>query len=170
MPDELFSEQRLDPCRHLLQLFRDEGLKLTTAESCTGGLIAALLTEIPGSSDVYERGFVTYSNEAKVEMLGVHTALIAQCGAVSAPVAKAMALGAMHQSLADVAVAVTGLAGPGGGSAQKPVGLVYVAVALHGRDPLVEEFRFGDIARSRVRLKTVDAAFTLLRRAITVTG
>ena len=168
MPAQLFAEQRLVPCKLLLQHFREQGLTLATAESCTGGLIAALLTEIPGSSDVFERGFVTYSNEAKVEMLGVHTAMIAEYGAVSKQVAIAMALGAKHESLADVAVAVTGIAGPTGSTAQKPIGLVHIAVARNGHDPLHEECRFGDIGRCKVRVKTVEAALALLRRAITV--
>ena len=166
MPTQLFSEQRLVPCAQLLQQFREQGLTLATAESCTGGLIAALLTEISGASDVFERGFVTYSNEAKVEMLGIHTAMLNEYGAVSRQVAIAMALGAKKQSLADLAVAVTGIAGPEGGSAEKPVGLVHIAVARNGFDPLHEECRFGDIGRSKVRVKTVEHALSLLRKAL----
>ena len=108
------------------------GLKLATAESCTGGLIAAILTEVPGSSDVFERGFVTYSNEAKTELLGVPAELIEKHGAVSEEVARAMASGALGHSRADIAVAVTGVAGPGGGTTAKPVGLVHLAAARRG--------------------------------------
>ncbi len=119
----------------VLQRYRADGLKLATAESCTGGLIAACLTEIAGSSDVVERGFVTYSNEAKSELLGVPPALIADKGAVSAEVAEAMADGALAQSHADAAVSVTGIAGPGGGTAEKPVGLVYLGACRRGGRP-----------------------------------
>jgi nicotinamide-nucleotide amidase len=113
----------------VLDLFRARGLKIATAESCTGGLVAGALTEIAGSSDVVDRGFVTYSNEAKQAMLGVPAATLKRYGAVSAETAAAMAKGALKHSLADIAVAVTGVAGPGGGSKQKPVGLVYFAAA-----------------------------------------
>ena len=119
----------------LLEECRTAGLKLATAESCTGGLIAGCLTEIAGSSDVLERGFVTYSNEAKSELLGVPPALIADKGAVSAEVAEAMADGALAQSHADAAVSVTGIAGPGGGTAEKPVGLVYLGACRRGGRP-----------------------------------
>ena len=119
----------------LLDRYRAAGLKLATAESCTGGLIAACLTEIAGSSDVVELGFVTYSNEAKSELLGVPAALIAEKGAVSAEVAEAMAEGALAHSRADAAVSVTGIAGPGGGTAEKPVGLVFLGACRRGRRP-----------------------------------
>jgi nicotinamide-nucleotide amidase len=119
----------------VLDRYRAAGLKLATAESCTGGLIAAALTEIAGSSDVVERGFVTYSNEAKTELLGVPAALIAEKGAVSAEVAEAMAQGALAQSHADAAVSVTGIAGPGGGTAEKPVGLVYLGACRRDGGP-----------------------------------
>ncbi len=119
----------------VLDRYRADGLKLATAESCTGGLIVASLTEIAGSSDVVERGFVTYSNEAKTELLGVPAALIAEMGAVSAEVAKAMAQGALAQSHADVAVSVTGIAGPDGGTAEKPVGLVYLGACRRNGHP-----------------------------------
>ena len=119
----------------VLDRYRAGGLKLATAESCTGGLIAAALTEIAGSSDVVERGFVTYSNEAKSELLGVPVALIAEMGAVSAEVAEAMAEGALAQSHADVAVSVTGIAGPDGGTAEKPVGLVYLGACRRDGSP-----------------------------------
>ena len=119
----------------VLDRYRAGGLKLATAESCTGGLIAAALTEFAGSSDVVERGFVTYSNAAKSELLGVPAALIADKGAVSAEVAEAMAGGAIERSRADASVSVTGVAGPGGGTPAKPVGLVYLGACRHGKEP-----------------------------------
>ena len=119
----------------LAQALRERGWRLATAESCTGGLIAAACTALAGSSDWFDRGFVTYSNDAKVQMLGVDAALIAQHGAVSREVACAMASGALRQSPADLAVAVTGIAGPGGAVAGKPVGTVWLATALKGREP-----------------------------------
>src|SRR5688572_27164371 len=138
----------------LLDLYRSKRLKIATAESCTGGMIAAALTDIGGSSDVFDRGFVTYSNEAKTELIGVPAALIAQHGAVSLHVAREMALGALQHARADVAVAVTGIAGPGGGSDAKPVGLVYLAVARAGGQPAIERHQFhGD--RAAIRRETV---------------
>ena len=125
-------------------------------------MIAGLFTEIPGSSDVFERGFVTYSNEAKEDLLGVPTDLIHKHGAVSQDVARAMAEGALKHSLAQIAIAVTGIAGPGGGTAEKPVGLVYIAAAMTGRETHLRECRFGDIGRSDVRLATVAEALNLL--------
>lgn len=150
----------------LLELLRSQRLKLVTAESCTGGLIAALLTELPGASDVFERGFVTYSNTAKTQMIGVDAGLIATHGAVSREVALAMAAGALVHSLADVSVAVTGLAGPGGGSATKPVSLVHIAAARTGASPIHREFRFGDIGRNEIRLKSVMAALDAVRQIV----
>lgn len=114
-------------------LCNEKKLKIAVAESCTGGLLSAWLTEIPGVSAVFERGFVTYSNEAKTEMLGVNAALIAKHGAVSAEVARAMAEGALSHSTADIGIGITGIAGPDGGSREKPVGLVYIAVAREKR-------------------------------------
>jgi nicotinamide-nucleotide amidase len=149
----------------LLDHLRKRGLKLAAAESCTGGLLTALLTEIAGSSDVVERGFVTYSNAAKHEMLGVPEAMLAEHGAVSEPVARAMADGALAHSAADVAVAVTGIAGPGGGTAAKPVGLVHFAAARRGGGVLHRECRFGDIGRSEVRIASVREALQLFSRA-----
>jgi nicotinamide-nucleotide amidase len=148
----------------LLDTLRARGLKLATAESCTGGLITALLTEIAGSSDVVERGFVTYSNAAKMELLGVPEAMLAAHGAVSEPVARAMAQGALAHSEADIAVAVTGVAGPGGGSAAKPVGLVHIAAARKGGAALHRECRFGDIGRSPIRVASVAVALQLISR------
>lgn len=139
------------------------GLKLATAESCTGGMIAAALTDIAGSSAVFERGFVTYSNEAKHELLDVSFSLIDQYGAVSSEVAQAMAEGALKHSRADMAVAVTGIAGPDGGTPAKPVGTVYIAVARREGSCYVERHRFeGD--RQRVREQTVVAALRLAER------
>ena len=143
---------------------RARKLRIATAESCTGGLIAGLLTEIPGSSDVLDRGFVVYSNRAKSDLLGVPGDLIADQGAVSEAVVRAMAEGAVENSNAHMAVAVTGIAGPGGGTGLKPVGLVHIAAAREGRSILHEAHRFGDIGRSEIRLKSVEAALELLRQ------
>jgi nicotinamide-nucleotide amidase len=146
----------------LLDLYRRHGWMIATAESCTGGLIAATLTEIAGSSDVVDRGFVTYSNEAKSDLLGVPEDLIATHGAVSAEVAAAMATGALARSRAAVTVAVTGIAGPGGGTAEKPVGLVYIGLARRDRpEPSIERHVF-DGRRHEVRLQTVVRAIDLL--------
>ncbi len=147
----------------LLALYRKAGLTLATAESCTGGLIAACLTEIPGSSDVLERGFVTYSNAAKTELLGVGADMIRKHGAVSAQVARAMAEGALAHCPASVAIAVTGIAGPGGATPGKLVGLVYLACHRRGREISVERHGFAGNRRA-VRLASVAAAFELLRR------
>ena len=150
----------------LLQACRARGWMVATAESCTGGLVAALLTEIPGSSDVVERGFVTYSNEAKSEMLGVPAAVIAAHGAVSEPVARAMAEGALAHSRADVAVSITGVAGPGGASAKKPVGLVHFGLATRDRRTRHLERRYGDLGRTQVRARAVEDALALLEGAL----
>lgn len=161
----MFPKPFADLAEPLLADCRRRGLKLATAESCTGGLIAACLTEIPGSSDVVERGMVTYSNQAKTELLGVPAALIERHGAVSAEVAAAMAEGALARSAADLAVAATGIAGPGGGSATKPVGLVFIGVARRGGPAETRRCQFaGD--RSAVRLATVEAALRLLGAAV----
>lgn len=144
----------------VLDRFRAAGLRIATAESCTGGLIAAGLTAFAGSSDVFERGFVTYSNEAKVDLLGVPAELIAAHGAVSAEVARAMAEGALAHSHADIAVSVTGIAGPGGGSADKPVGLVYIGSARRDSTVTTERHLFsGD--RAAIRRKAGAAALGL---------
>jgi len=146
----------------LLKKCRSLGVTLVTAESCTGGLIAATLTEIPGSSDVFHRGFVTYTNPAKVDMLGVEPDLIEQQGAVSELVARHMALGAVERSTAHIAVAVTGIAGPGGGSDDKPVGTVHIAVADTNGNTRHEKCVFKDASRTEVRQKTVLRAFELI--------
>jgi nicotinamide-nucleotide amidase len=145
---------------------RNLGRRIATAESCTGGLVAAALTEIAGSSDVFERGFVTYSNEAKMEMLGVSEDVISTFGAVSVATAWAMALGALMHSDADVAVSITGVGGPGGATANKPVGLVVFARAVRGEDPeavFAGTRQFGDLGRAEVRRQAALVALELLR-------
>lgn len=148
----------------VLDLFRARGLKLATAESCTGGLVAATLTEIAGSSDVVDCGFVTYSNEAKQNLLGVPAATLKRHGAVSGETATAMAAGALKNSRADVSVAITGIAGPDGGSKQKPVGLVHFAAASRDGRRIASSRRYGKIGRRRVRQRSVAEAFELLRK------
>jgi nicotinamide-nucleotide amidase len=149
----------------LLAACRARGIMLAIAESCTGGLIAAALTAIAGSSDVVDRGFVTYSNEAKSQMLGVPAETIAAVGAVSQDVAGLMAVGALTRSRAGIAVAVTGVAGPGGGSADKPVGLVWFGLAVRGGDARTERRIFpGD--RAAIRAATVAHAFTMIGAAL----
>lgn len=145
---------------------RTSGIRIATAESCTGGLISAALTDIPGSSEALDRGFVTYSNAAKVEMLGVTEAILARHGAVSEEAARAMAEGALNRALAQIAVAVTGIAGPGGGSAKKPVGRVHMALARRDRQTRHEQLDFGDIGRGGVRQATVLRALQLLKESL----
>jgi nicotinamide-nucleotide amidase len=147
----------------VLKVFRARGLKIATAESCTGGLVAGALTEIAGSSDVVDRGFVTYSNAAKEAMLGVPAATLKRYGAVSTETAVAMAAGALKNSKADITVAITGIAGPGGGSPQKPVGLVHFAAASRDGRQLALHRRFGKIGRRRVRERSVVQALALLQ-------
>lgn len=146
----------------LIDRCRRNHLMLATAESCTGGLIAGLITSVSGSSDVLECGFVTYSNAAKTRMIGVPADLIARVGAVSEEVARAMAEGALANSAADVAIAVTGIAGPGGGTAAKPVGLVHCAAARRGCATVTRELRLGDIGREAVRMETVRVAVEMV--------
>jgi len=150
----------------LIRRYTERALKIATAESCTGGLVAALLTEIPGSSAVVERGFVTYSNEAKTDLVGVPADLISAHGAVSEPVARAMAEGAIARSRADIAVAITGIAGPGGATPTKPVGLVHFALASKGASTRHLERRYGDLGRETVRACAVDDALGLLEQAL----
>ncbi|HEX4272371.1 MAG TPA: CinA family protein [Rhizomicrobium sp.] len=161
----MFSPALLAQAEKLLADARAKGLKIVTAESCTGGLIAGLLTEIAGSSDVFERGFVTYSNDSKIELLGVSGDLIATHGAVSAEVARAMARGALERARADLSVAVTGIAGPGGGTKDKPIGLVHLAAA-RGEKTIARECRFGDIGRGEVRLRSVETALQMLQEML----
>ncbi len=161
----MFPNTLTEKAKVLISHCEAAGLMLASAESCTGGLISGLLTSVPGSSSVVERGFVTYSNEAKTEMLGVPAGLIADHGAVSEEVAAAMASGVLAHCPADLAVSVTGVAGPGGGSAEKPVGLVYVAACRRGSSPKVTRNLFsGD--REAVRLASVDKALSLLEELI----
>jgi nicotinamide-nucleotide amidase len=141
-------------------------LSLVTAESCTGGLIAAAITEIPGSSDVLERGYITYSNPAKESNLGVPDAVLKQYGAVSEETARAMAEGALAHSKAGVAISVTGVAGPDGGTPEKPVGLVHFAAAKRGGLTLHREMHFGDLGRGEVRRQSVLTAFALLHELL----
>ena len=162
----MFSTDLLARAEKLLADARAKGLKIACAESCTGGLVAGLLTEIPGSSDVVERGFVTYSNQAKEEMLGVPAALLRQHGAVSEAVARVMAEGAIRNSTAQLSVAITGIAGPGGDTDDKPVGLVHIAAARAGEATQHRECRFGDIGRGEVRLKSVEIALEMLQSLV----
>jgi nicotinamide-nucleotide amidase len=159
----LFPEDILAAADGALAEARAKSLKIVTAESCTGGLLSGALTEIAGSSDVFERGYITYSNLAKAEALGVDKQLLMAAGAVSAETAAAMAQGAIQRSRAHLAVAITGIAGPGGGSPGKPIGLVHFAGLRRGGAPIAVEQRFGDIGRTQVRLAAVREALNILR-------
>ncbi len=159
-------ERLIADAERLIDACRRAGYTLALAESCTGGLIAAVLTEIAGASDVVERGFVTYSNRAKETLLGVPHALIEKHGAVSDEVARAMAEGALAAAPVDLTVAVTGIAGPGGGSVEKPVGLVHIAVAARHQATRHERHLFGPGDRHAIRLATVAAALRLLAEAL----
>ena len=150
----------------LLQRARAQGVTIATAESCTGGMVAAALTDMAGSSDVFDRGFVTYSNAAKIAMLGVQAQTLADHGAVSEPVARQMAEGALRQSTATLAVSVTGIAGPGG-SDFKPEGRVCFGVAMPGQPTRVETVEFGALGRAQVRTAARDRALALLAQALT---
>ena len=150
----------------VIQAATRAGVMIATAESCTGGLVSGVLTAVAGSSAVLDRGFVTYSNEAKAELLGVSEGLLAQFGAVSEPVARAMALGAVDRSRATASVSITGIAGPGGGSLEKPVGLVHFAAVGHAGRVVHVERRFGEIGREAVRLESVRVALALLLDAV----
>jgi nicotinamide-nucleotide amidase len=157
----MFDHEMREAAEHVLLACRKKKLKVVTAESCTGGLIAAALTAIAGSSDVVDRGFVTYSNEAKREMIGVPWDAILGHGAVSEPVARAMAAGALARSNADIAVSVTGVAGPGGGTDEKPVGLVHFGAVRTGFEPIAERHVFpGD--RDQIRRLTVLTALAMV--------
>ena len=162
----MFSDDLTIQATSLLQTCRDAGVMVATAESCTGGLIAGCLTEIAGSSNVMDRGFVTYSNEAKNAMLDVPMTLIESHGAVSERVARAMAEGAVVNSAAALAVAVTGVAGPGGGTTEKPVGLVHLACARRGGATLHREQRYGDLGRGGIRQATIHTALEMLAQQI----
>jgi nicotinamide-nucleotide amidase len=163
--DYILPEELVEAARKVVDANRAAGLRVVTAESCTGGLVAAALTEIAGSSDVVEAGFVTYSNEAKVELLGISEEVLETFGAVSIAVAWGMAQGALARSTADTAVAITGIAGPAGSGLRKPVGMVVFARARRGADPqeIVADTReFGDLGRGGVRLQAALCALDLL--------
>ena len=156
--------------RAVLDACRAQRILLATAESCTGGMIAAALSDIAGSSDVVDRGFVTYSNEAKMEMLGVAQATLDGHGAVSRETALAMAAGALAHSRAGIALSVTGIAGPGGGSAGKPVGLVWFGLAMAGREPIAERRQFEDRGRAFIREESVKTALEMALAALAGQG
>jgi nicotinamide-nucleotide amidase len=162
----LFPDDLIQAARLLLDDAQQRGVKIATAESCTGGLVAALLTEIAGSSATVERAFVVYSNQAKQDMLNVPGDMIADFGAVSEPVARALAEGALHESRANLTVAITGIAGPGGATPMKPVGLVHFASARENRAIRHEEHRFGNIGRDQVRLEAVRVALRMLHEGL----
>ena len=153
----------IEEARALIELCRRKKLKVATAESCTGGLVAGTLTEVAGSSDVFERGFVTYSNEAKQAMLGVTPDILARHGAVSRETARAMAAGAIEYAPVELAVSVTGIAGPQGATTDKPVGLVHFAAASRGGQRIDCERRYGDIGRAEVRRAALTQALAMLR-------
>lgn len=162
----MFNETLKRDAQVVLDQLRAKKMTLASAESCTGGSILGLLTEIAGSSDVVDRGYITYSNRAKSEDLNISMELIDTMGAVSSDVGEAMARGALQKATADVSIAVTGIAGPGGGTSAKPVGLVYIAAARKNNSTadttLIEEHRFGDIGRTQVREQTIKAALALI--------
>lgn len=160
----MFGADLTEEATRLIGVCRDRRLLIATAESCTGGLIAGLLTSVAGSSDVFDAGFVTYSNAAKIRTIGVDPELILRFGAVSEEVSRAMAQGALDHSRADIAISVTGIAGPGGGSAEKPVGLVHCAAIGRNSAALHDALRLGDIGREAIRLATVAHAMKLLRQ------
>src|SRR5258708_6723735 len=158
----MLEQELTEQARALLDLCRGKRLKLAAAESCTGGLLAATLTEIPGSSDVFERGFITYSNEAKETMLGVPTATLKSHGAVSRETAAAMARGVLAHASVDLAVSITGIAGPGGAVPGKPIGLVHLAAASRGGRLIQRERAYGDMGRAQVRRACVIEALSML--------
>ncbi|ATE67342.1 CinA family protein [Rhizorhabdus dicambivorans] len=169
--DTLLPAELVEAARRVIDANRAAGRKIAVAESCTAGLVSAALTEIPGSSDVFGQGFVTYSNEAKVSMIGVSVEMIETFGAVSIAVAWSMARGALDKSGADVAVSITGVAGPGGGSEKKPVGTVVFGRAEKGADPediVADKRHFGDLGRGGVRLQAALCALELLMPGATL--
>jgi nicotinamide-nucleotide amidase len=161
----LFAAEIEEFATRIIKEFTPRGLMVSTAESCTGGLIAGALTEIAGSSAVVDRGFITYTNDAKIDLIGISPDTLAAFGAVSKETALQMAHGALYRSRAAVSVAVTGVAGPGGGSAEKPVGLVHLSAQSRAGIILHREMRYGDIGRSAVRLATVKTALEMLIEA-----
>lgn len=162
----MFSDEIKSLAIETLELCRKKDLKISTAESCTGGLIIGALTEMAGSSDVVDRGFITYTNQAKIDMLDVFDDILSRHGAVSPETAIAMVTGAIKNSDADIAISVTGIAGPGGGSARKPVGLVYIAAQRRGNQAVHQQHNFGDIGRDKVRQATIIAALKLIKSVL----
>ncbi|MBY3063254.1 CinA family protein [Rhizobium laguerreae] len=158
----LFPQDIISTAEAIIRDFTAAGLMVSTAESCTGGLIAGALTEISGSSAVVDRGFVTYTNSAKIEMLGVQAETLLRFGAVSEETARQMAHGALFRSRAEIALAVTGIAGPGGGSPEKPVGLVHLAAKSRAGSLIHRKMLYGDIGRSEVRLATIRTALEMV--------
>ena len=150
----------------LLTKCRAKGVRIATVESCTGGLVAAVLTDIAGSSDVFDRGFVTYSNDSKTALVGVPAELIAENGSVSRDVAIAMAEGGLARSKSTLVVAITGVAGPGGGTSQKPVGLVHFALAAQGKETVHQRCLFGDLGRKSVRQSSIHQALDMFEAAL----
>ncbi|WP_222335337.1 CinA family protein [Rhizobium leguminosarum] len=159
----LFPQDIISTAEAIIRDFTAAGLMISTAESCTGGLIAGALTEISGSSAVVDRGFVTYTNSAKMEMLGVQAETLWRFGAVSEETARQMVHGALFRSRAEIAVAVTGIAGPGGGSAEKPIGLVHLAAKSRAGTLIHRKMLYGEIGRSEVRLATIRTALEMVR-------
>lgn len=162
----MFPDKLLNMARLMLDDAQNRRLRIVTAESCTGGLLSGLLVEIPGSSKVFERGFVTYSNKAKEEVLGVPGDLLADYGAVSEPVARAMAEGALEESRANLSIAITGIAGPDGGTRLKPVGTVHFALARENAPIRHRMEQYGDIGRSEVRMASVETALQMLMESV----
>ncbi len=159
----IFPDDIIAQAEAIIRDFAAAGLMVSTAESCTGGLIAGALTEISGSSAVVDRGFVTYTNTAKMEMLGVQQETLVRFGAVSEETARQMVHGALFRSRADIAIAVTGIAGPGGGSEEKPVGLVHLAAKSRAGGLIHKKMLYGDIGRDQVRLATIRTALGMIR-------
>lgn len=162
----MYPERLRNLCLLTLDEARERRVKIATAESCTGGLLAGLFTEFSGSSDVFERGYVTYSNRAKEEILGVPGDMIADYGAVSEAVARLMAEGALENSRANLALSITGIAGPGGGTPMKPVGTVHIACARENKAMMHEACYFGDIGRHEVRMAALETALEMIRQQI----
>lgn len=162
----MFAGELIESAERLLATCRAAGWRIATAESCTGGLLAAALTEIPGSSDVFDCGFVTYSNDAKSDLLGVPAAVVGRHGAVSAAVAVAMTEGVLQHTAVELAASVTGIAGPGGGTAQKPVGLVYIATQRRGGQATAQRFNFHEASRPQIRMASVREALRLMSEAL----
>ncbi len=161
----MFPQKTLILAQQVIEELAEQNLMIITAESCTGGLIAGALTAVPGSSSVVFGGFVTYANEAKTGMIGVQVTMLESVGAVSKEVACAMAQGALKASKTQVCIAVTGVAGPGGGSLKKPVGLVHIACA-YGTKTSHKEMHFGDIGRTQIRIATIDSALDLVLETV----